>query len=98
MSIRIINTAQAVEILKNHRSSGAGRVFGVSFIKRTDNTEKTLNARFGVTSALKGGKLGYKAADKGLMTVYDINAQSYKCINLSALRSLTVDGAAYQIA
>jgi hypothetical protein len=96
--MKIINTAEAVQLLKDHRAKGAGRVFGVSFIKRTDNTLKTLNARFGVTSALKGGKAAYKAADKGLMTVYDINAQSYKSINLSALKSLTVDGEVYQVA
>jgi hypothetical protein len=96
--MKIINTAEAVQLLKDHRAKGAGRVFGVSFIKRTDNTLKTLNARFGVTSALKGGKAAYKAADKGLMTVYDINAASYKSINLAALRSITVDGEVYAVA
>ena len=96
--IQLINVAQAVQILNDHRAKGAGRVFGVSFIKRTDNTERTLNARFGVTSALKGGSLAFKAKDKGLMSVYDINAASYKFINLAALRSLQVDGVAYQVA
>lgn len=96
--MKIINTAEAVQILKDHRAKGAGRVFGVTFVKRTDNTLRTLNARFGVTSALKGGKAAYKASDKGLMTVYDQNSQSYKSINLSALKELTVDGEVYQVA
>jgi hypothetical protein len=95
--MKIINTAEAVQILKDHRAKGHGRVFGVTFVKRTDNTVKTLNARFGVTSALKGGKAAYKAADKGLMTVYDINAQGYKSINLAALKGITVDGEVYQV-
>ena len=97
MSIKIINTVEAVQILKDHRAKGAGRVFGVTFVKRTDNTVKTLNARFGVTSALKGGKPAYKAADKGLMTVYDINGHGYKSINLAALKGITVDGEVYQV-
>lgn len=96
--MKIINTAEAVQILKDHRAKGAGRVFGVTFVKRTDNTLRTLNARFGVTSALKGGKAAYKASDKGLMTVYDQNSQSYKSINLSALKELTVDGEVYEVA
>lgn len=96
--MKIINTAEAVQLLKDHRAKGAGRVFGVTFVKRSDNTVRTLNARFGVTSALKGGKAAYKASDKGLMTVYDQNSQSYKSINLSGLRELTVDGEVYQIA
>lgn len=96
--MKIINTAEAVQLLKDHRANGAGRVFGVTFVKRSDNTVRTLNARFGVTSALKGGKAAYKASDKGLMTVYDQNSQSYKSINLAALKSLTVDGEVYQVA
>lgn len=96
--MKIINTAEAVQILKDHRAKGAGRVFGVTFVKRTDNTLRTLNARFGVTSALKGGKAAYKASDKGLMTVYDQNSQSYKSINLAALKGITVDGEVYTVA
>jgi hypothetical protein len=95
--MKTINPAEAVQILKDHRAKGAGRVFGVTFVKRTDNTVRTLNARFGVTSALKGGKAAYNANEKGLMTVYDQNAHSYKQINLAAIRSLTVDGEVYEV-
>ena len=98
MSVKLIDTATAVQILKDHRAKGKGRVFGVSFIKRTTNKERTLNARFGVTSALKGGSLAFNAKDKGLMSVYDINDACYKFINLAALRTLQVDGVAYQVA
>lgn len=93
----LISPAQAVQMLNEHRAKGAGRVFGVTFVKRTDNTVKTLNARFGVVSALKGGKRAYNPAEKGLMTVYDINGQSYKTINLSGLRALNVDGKEYKV-
>jgi hypothetical protein len=96
--MKIINTAEAVQLLKDHRAKGAGRVFGVTFVKRTTNTLRTLNARFGVTSALKGGTAAYKASDYGLMTVYDQNAAKYKQINLAAIRSLTVDGEVYTVA
>lgn len=96
--MKIINTVEAVQLLKDHRAKGAGRVFGVTFVKRTDNTLKVMNARFGVTSALKGGKAAYKATDKGLMTVYDINAGGYKSINLAALKGITVDGEVYTVA
>ena len=96
--MKLINTVQAIQILKDHRAKGAGRVFGVKVIKRTDNTLKTMNCRFGVTSALKNGELAYNPAEKGLMTVYDQNAQCYKMLNLSGLRELTVDGEAYRVA
>jgi hypothetical protein len=97
MTIKIINTVQAVDLLKNHRDNGNGRAFGVTFVKRSDNTVRTLNARFGVTSALKGGKAAYNPADKGLMTVFDQNSQSYKSINLAAIKGITMDGEVYQV-
>jgi hypothetical protein len=93
----LITPAQAVQMLNEHRAKGAGRVFGVTFVKRTDNTLKTLNARFGVTAHLKGGKRAYNPAEKGLMTVWDVNGHSYKTINLSGLRALTVDGQEFKV-
>jgi hypothetical protein len=87
-----ITPAQAVQFLKEHRANGNGRTFSATFVKRTDNTLKTLNCRFGVTSALKGGKAAYKASDKGLMVVYDQNAKGYRSINLAALKEIQIDG------
>jgi hypothetical protein len=98
MTIKVISVTEAVEVLKSHRKNGNGRTFGVRVISRTDNTLKTMNCRFGVVSALKHGKAAYKAADKGLMTVYDQNAAGYRSINLSGLRSLTIDGEVYEVA
>jgi hypothetical protein len=94
--MKIIPVTEAIAKLKDHRKNGNGRVFGCTVISRTTNTLKTMNCRFGVDKTTGAGRT-YNPESKGLITVFEQNRQGYRNINLSGLRSLTIDGEVYQI-
>lgn len=95
--------SEAVEVLKNHRRNGGGRIFTVVFIKRTNGEKRVMNARFGVHKYVKGeeGKgLGYEPEDKGLIGCYDVTkdpGQGYRMISIESIISAKVDGQEYII-
>lgn len=49
-----------------------GRIFTVDFVKRTDNTMRTMSCRRGVTKGVKGVGMSYDPQAKNLLTVYDM--------------------------
>ena len=66
-----------------------GKFFTVVFIKK-DGTTRTMNCRLGVTKHLKGG-LSTLNPDQYL-TVYDVQAEGYRAVNLSTIVSITCGG------
>ena len=62
-----------------------GAFFTVTFVKRTDGTTRTMNARFGVKKYLKGGELPYDPSAKGLLPVFDMQKNAYRMINTDTL-------------
>ena len=72
-----------------------GHVFGASFVKKSGEV-RTMNCRIGVTSKLRGGK-STTAHKQNLVTVYDMNAKDYRCINIDTLKSLNIAGRHYEI-
>jgi hypothetical protein len=73
-----------------------GAYFTVTFIKK-DGTERTMNARFGVTKYLKGGSLPYDPISKGLLPVFDQKTGEYRMINTATLLSAKVSGEEYKV-
>jgi hypothetical protein len=49
-----------------------GRIFGVDFIKRSDNTVRSMRARRGVSKGVKGTGQSYTPGQRQLLTVYDM--------------------------
>ena len=98
MTIKTIAVTEAVELLKKHRKEGNGRNFGVQVISRTTNTLKTMNCRFGVSKGVTGKGRTYNPETKGLITVFENNRGGFRNINVSGLRSLTLDGEVYTVA
>ena len=74
-----------------------GRIFGVSFIKRTTGELRTMSCRLGVKKFLKGGKLAYSPAEKQLLTVFDMSKKAYRCIPLDAVQSISAGGQTYNL-
>jgi hypothetical protein len=68
-----------------------GRIFTVTFRKK-DGTERTINARRGVTKHLTGGSLRYNPEDKGVLSVYSLKDEGYRMINLDSLISFKIGG------
>jgi len=96
-SAQKISRTEAIAKLKAHRESGGGRIFAVTFEKRDGSGERSMRARFKVKSALKGGKLPYNAEEQALLTVFDIEEQDYRSVNLLGLKSLKIDGVEYTV-
>lgn len=74
-----------------------GRLFGVSFVKRTDGSVRKMTARLGVKSALRGGDPAYNATNKGLVVVYDTTKRDYRAIPLDAILTLSTGGEKYEV-
>lgn len=49
-----------------------GRIFSVDFVKRTDNSLRTMSCRRGVSKGVKGVGQSYDPKAKNLLTVYDM--------------------------
>jgi hypothetical protein len=86
-----ISPEKAVEMIYDAGS----QFFTVTFVKRTDNTLRTMNCRRGVKAGVKG--TGKKSKPKGLVTVYDMKNRAYRRINLSGIRQLRMHGTEYKV-
>lgn len=66
-----------------------GKFFTVVFIKK-DGTTRSMNCRLGVTKHLKGGLSTLNPEQ--YLTVYDVQAEGYRAVNLSTIVSVTCGG------
>jgi hypothetical protein len=74
-----------------------GRMFTVTFIKKSNGQKRTMNARLGVKAYLRGGVLPYDPNTKGLIPVYDIQAKDYRMINIQGIINLKTGGVEYNV-
>jgi hypothetical protein len=66
-----------------------GKFFTVSFIKK-DGSTRVMNCRLGVTKHLKGGVSTLNPTE--YLTVYDMQAEGYRAVNLSTIVSVVCGG------
>ena len=66
-----------------------GKFFTVVFVKK-DGTTRVMNARLGVSKHLKGGQSTLDPAQ--YLTVYDIQSEGYRAVNLATIISVTCGG------
>ena len=68
-----------------------GKFFPVRFIKRTDGSERIMNAR--VRKPVEGGTgMAYDAASKDLLTVWDIRAKGWRQIPADNILEIRAHG------
>ena len=72
------------------------KIFAVEFIKK-DGSLRKMVCRLGVKKHLKGGELRYNPEDLNYLTVFDLQSEEYRTINVNTLRSLTFDGINYKL-
>jgi hypothetical protein len=84
----MLTRQQAIDRIK----SQGGKIFSVRFIKRTTGEERKMVCRLGVKSHLKGGTLAYNPSEKALLTVFDVQKQDYRSINLDQLLEVAAGG------
>ena len=69
-----------------------GRIFSLAFVKRTTGEVREMVCRRGVTAHLKGGPAAYNAAEKNLITVYDMQKNGYRSIPVENVLRVKRDG------
>lgn len=74
-----------------------GKLFTVTFTKRTNSRLRELRGRLGVKSYLKGGVLPFDPDDYDLIPVWDIEEQEYRMINIRGIISLNIGGQQYSL-
>lgn len=74
-----------------------GRVFTVTFIKKSNGEKRVMNARLGVKAYLRGGVLPYDPNTKGLIPCYDIQKKDYTMINIPGIINLKTGGVEYNV-
>jgi len=92
-----INVTKAQEILNAHRAKGNGRIFTVTFIKRTTGETRVMNARFAVKKHLKGGERAYDFEKKNVIGVFDVQKGGYRVISVEGITGMKVDGNEYEV-
>lgn len=70
-----IDVWEKIEKLKE-----TGKIFSVFFIKRTNNEERLMLCRGGVTKHLTHGERRYQFEQKGLINVFDMQKVAYRTI------------------
>jgi len=65
-----------------------GKIFTATFVKK-DGSVRDMNCRLGVTAPLAGGE-STTAHKDNLLTVYDMQAAGYRCINLDTVTDITI--------
>lgn len=88
-----VSKEEAIKVIEDTK----GKIFTVVFIKRSDGTERIMNARLGVKSRLKGGTLPYSPKEKRLIPVFDLKKDEYRMINTDTIKMVKVGNNIYNV-
>ena len=88
-----ISKKTAIDMIRGSK----GKVFGVTFIKRTTGEERVMNARLGVKKGVTGEGLKFNPKDYALIPVYEMPKQQFRMINLEGLTQLNLEGKKYEV-
>ena len=77
-----------VDILRGTK----GKIFRVTFIKRTTGELRHLTGRLGVGKGISGKGLNYSPQAHNLMTVFDFQKKEFRMINLDQLKEVKFKG------
>ena len=77
------------------KTAKKGIISGV-FIKK-DGSERTMTFRLGVKKNLKGGENKVERLDRPYLTVFDMQKDGYRTVNLRTLKSITVNRVKYEV-
>lgn len=72
-------------------------IFGVTFVKRSTGEQRNMLCRQRVRKHLAGGDAAYSFNAKGLVPVFDVQRNGYRCIPLDGVQVLRVQGQTYVV-
>ena len=88
-----ITKQQAASLISRNR----GKIFTVTFVKRTTGETRVLNGRQGVTKHLKGGPAAYNFSEKKLLPVFDLQLGAYRSIPVEGIEEVKIMGKTFQV-
>lgn len=92
MNISIEEAIKKIEAAKD-----SGRVFGVTFVKRTNGEVRDMNCRGGVKKGVTGVGMSYDPTSHSLITVYDMQKGDFRHINCDTITRVTMDGVTFTV-
>lgn len=85
-----ITPIMSEESIREAIADNGGKIFSVTFVKK-DLSVRKMVARIGVTKHLRGGELPYDPIEKGLLSVFDMQIQQYRMINLRTIQTISLE-------
>ena len=79
------------KISKFVEATNNGKIFSATFEKK-DGTIRTINCRRNVRKGVKGVGYSFDPMSKGLLSVYDMQSNGFRFINLETLVEAKVNG------
>lgn len=73
-----------------------GKIFGCTFVKRSNGEVRDMTCRLGVKKGQVGGELGFDIVEKGLLPVFDMAKNDYRMINLETVTEIRANGQVYR--
>jgi hypothetical protein len=90
-----ISLKEAVEKIEEAKNSG--RVFSVTFVKRTNGEIRDMNCRGGVSKGVSGVGRYYDPADHNLISVFDMKVGAFRHINCNTITRVTANGVTFTV-
>ena len=72
------------------------KLFSITFIKK-DGTDRKMVARLGVKKGLRGGENKVVKPDNSYITVYDMQKDAYRTLNLRTIKEIKLAGIRYEV-
>lgn len=90
-----ITLSEAIEKIEEAKESG--RVFGVTFVKRTNGEARDMNCRGGVKKGVTGQGMKYDPVSRNLVTVFDMQKGEFRHINCDTITRVTMNGVTFTV-
>lgn len=72
--------------------SSEGKIFSITFVKRSTGEKRKMVCRTGVSKDTKGVGLAFDPKSYNLLTVYDMQKKGYRSIPMDSVLTVTIDG------
>ena len=82
--------------VKSEIIAKGNKIFGAVFVKK-NGQDRQMNARLNVKKNLQGGENTVERDDRAYLTVFDMNNDGYKVLNLDTLKTVKICGTKYEV-
>ena len=90
-----ITLTEAVDKIREANKSG--RIFAVTFVKRTDGSTREMNCRGRVKKGVTGEGMKYDPQSRNLITVFDMQKDEFRHINCDTITRVTMNGVTFTV-